>query len=118
MLIKFDCGPNKLHVVKVVKECMNIGLKEAKDACDQGSIEIEGCHVEDFIQQLHIAGGEVLNCIAQKKDIASPNVPEYLTVKIGDRYKLNNSITFVITEVNSIMRNSIIEFKCIGEINH
>lgn len=118
MLIKFDCGPSKLQVIKMVKEFTHLDLKEAKNACDLGSIEIEGCRVEDFIRQLHIVRGEVLNCIAQKKDIAPLNVPEYLTIKIGDKYKLSNDITFVITEVNSVMRNSIIEFKCIGEINH
>lgn len=118
MLIKFDCGPSKIQVLKMVKESMNLSLKEAKNVCDLGSIEVERFHVEDFIRQLRIVGGEVLNCIAQKKDIVYPNVPEYLTMQIGDTYKLNNNTTFVIKEVNSVMRDSIIEFRCIGEINH
>lgn len=119
MLIKFDCGPTKLQVIELVKEFMNLGLKEAKDACDLGSIEIEGRRLEDFVRLLREAGGEVLNyCPQVEKETNSPYTPQYPLVKIGDTYKLGKNITFVITEVSSVMRNSTIEFKCIGEINH
>ena len=119
MLIKFDCGPTKLQVIKMVKEFMGIDLKEAKDACDLGSIEVEGRYVEDFIRQLRTVGGEVLNCGSQvKKDTNPPCAPQYPLVKIGETYKLSNNTTFVITEVSSVMRNSIVEFKYIGEVIH
>ena len=39
MVVTFILGPSKLMTVKIIKEGLHIGLKEAKDCVDAGQFE-------------------------------------------------------------------------------
>lgn len=63
MVIEFNPGPAKLQVVKAIKETFKIGLKEAKDMCDDGKIE---CTREQFAKikpALEVYGAGEFNII-------------------------------------------------------
>ena len=42
-----DVGPQKLKVIKAVKDALGLGLKEAKEACENGKILKEGVSKEE-----------------------------------------------------------------------
>ena len=42
-----DCGPNKINVIKVVREITGLGLKEAKDLTEAGGTIKEGVSKAD-----------------------------------------------------------------------
>lgn len=58
-----DAGANKIAIIKVVKEVLGLGLKEAKDLVDAApSVLKEGMKKEDadnFKKQVETAGGKV-----------------------------------------------------------
>jgi len=58
-----ECGPNKLNVIKVVREVTGLGLKEAKDLVDTAPKPVkEGIGkeaAEDLKKKLEEAGGKV-----------------------------------------------------------
>lgn len=47
MKVKFNPGPSKLMIVKILKEELHIGLKEAKDMADAKEFE---CYDTEFLQ--------------------------------------------------------------------
>ena len=58
-----SCGPNKLNVVKIVKELTGLGLKEAKDLVDGAPKNVkEGvskAEADDIFAKLKEAGADV-----------------------------------------------------------
>ena len=56
MRIKFNVGPAKLQVVKAVKECLNLCLKEAKNMVDEGVVECPRDMYNEVINALKFAG--------------------------------------------------------------
>lgn len=56
MKIKFNPGPAKLQVVKVLKENLNIGLKEAKDCADNREFECSKEQCPSIMKALIFAG--------------------------------------------------------------
>ncbi len=55
-------GPEKIGVIKVVKEALNLGLKEAKDLVDANGVILENApkdQVEDLKAKLEAAKAEV-----------------------------------------------------------
>ena len=57
-----SAGPNKLPVIKIIKEVTGLGLKEAKDIADNGGVVKEGLPKEEadaLKAQLEEAGATV-----------------------------------------------------------
>lgn len=57
--IGFDPGPNKLLMVKVIKETLHIGLKEAKDFVDLHYVQCEKEQGDAVIEAIEGAGGKL-----------------------------------------------------------
>ena len=55
----FNPGPAKLQVVKAIKETIDIGLREAKDAVELGRVKCEEADRQMLINAIEVAGGIV-----------------------------------------------------------
>lgn len=70
MKIKFNPGGHKLQMVKVIKETLHLGLKEAKDAVDAGEIEIDSSvDPKELCLAITDAGGEIIPSV---EDVVLP----------------------------------------------
>lgn len=58
--VHFDPGPNKLLMVKAIKETLNIGLKKAKDFVDLHRIQCEKEQGDAVVEAIEGAGGKLL----------------------------------------------------------
>lgn len=60
MLVKFKPGPNKLMAVKILKEELAVGLKEAKDAVDNCMFKCTNQSFEEIKEKIEENGGEII----------------------------------------------------------
>ena len=56
MKVKFNPGPSKLMVVKILKEELHIGLKEAKDMADAKEFECSEAMYPSVKKKLEMGG--------------------------------------------------------------
>ena len=56
MKVKFNPGATKLQVVKVLKEGLHLGLKEAKDAVDTCEFECSDAEYPSLKEKLEAEG--------------------------------------------------------------
>lgn len=68
---------NKLPVVKAVREVLNLGLKEAKDAVDAGEIEVNNVDVKELCSAITSAGGKIMPIEEHYKFVEDVVVPKY-----------------------------------------
>lgn len=72
MKIKFNCGENKLGVVKVVKQALSLSVKEAKDAVEAGEIEVDNSvDSKELCLAITDAGGKIISVQSSGKIIPS-----------------------------------------------
>lgn len=70
MKIKFNCGENKLGVVKAVKQALSLSVKEAKDAVEAGEIEVDNSvDSKELCLAITDAGGEIIPSV---EDVVLP----------------------------------------------
>ena len=55
----FKPGAAKLQVVKAIKETINIGLRECRDAVELGRVQCEEADKQMLIDAIEVAGGIV-----------------------------------------------------------
>lgn len=60
MLVKFKPGPNRLMAVKILKEELAIGLKEARDAVYNGKFECTEQSYEEVKKKIESNGGLII----------------------------------------------------------
>lgn len=81
MKIKFNPGDHKLQVVKVIKETLNLGLKEAKDAADAGEIEVNSLvDAKKLCLAITDAGGKIIPSV---EDVVLPEKRDALDAFLG-----------------------------------
>jgi hypothetical protein len=110
MKVKFYPGESKLQAVKFVKEFFDLPLKEAKDACDLGEIDVETSQLDTFNESLKRLGGFVENLIPQTK-----TKNEHFQVKIGEICRIG-ALSFVITEIHATTEKNIINLHYRGTL--
>ena len=70
MKIKFNCGTNKLGVVKAIKEALSLTVKGAKDAAEAGEIEVDSSiDAKELCLAITRAGGEIIQSV---EDVVLP----------------------------------------------
>lgn len=63
MLVKFKPGPNKLQVVKILLEELEISLKEARDAVvNDCMFKCTNQSFEKIKEKIEKNGGEIIEC--------------------------------------------------------
>lgn len=77
MKIKFTYPKeNKLLVCKAIKEALNIGLKEAKDAVDAGEIEVNSIDTKELCSAITNAGGKIMPIEEHYESVEDVVVPK------------------------------------------
>lgn len=59
IVVWFDPGPARLQMVKAIKDVLNKGLREAKDAVDLGRCECDESDKQRLINAIEDCGGKI-----------------------------------------------------------
>ena len=111
-----NVGPNRIQVIKVVKNITGLGLKEAKNLVDQGSFEIDKELNEDeynsYANQLSEVGATIENWDAGTyitsniKNLIAKNLGKVMWDSTPVAVQFNNGINALITYNPECAQNS------------
>lgn len=87
----FNSGPNKLQVIKFIKNAFGYGLKKAKDIVDEGIIIVpRTTNVYKFVRDLSVTGGCIIDGSDEQYAVAQAAV--FINSKYPDITQTENLI--------------------------